>query len=63
VFSGSTSGLQVIGLRVDPGRAVLACVPGPGTGCKGVPRDIVTRDLAHESWGWRPTLLLVTVRR
>jgi transposase len=62
-------GLQVIGLRVDPGRAVLACrVVEPDDwcrrcGCQGVPRDTVTRALAHEPWGWRPTLLLVTVRR
>jgi transposase len=28
-----------------------------------VPRDTVTRRLAHEPLGWRPTTLLVTVRR
>lgn len=28
-----------------------------------VPRDTVTRELAHEPFGWRPTTLLVTVRR
>src|SRR5690606_4213336 len=28
-----------------------------------VPRDTVTRDLSHEPFGWRPTTLLVTVRR
>ncbi len=32
-------------------------------GCQGVPRDTVTRELAHEPFGWRPTTLLVTVRR
>jgi transposase len=28
-----------------------------------VPRDTLTRRLAHEPFGWRPTTLLVTVRR
>src|SRR5690606_24567650 len=32
-------------------------------GCEGVPRDTVTRQLAHEPLGWRPTTLLITVRR
>jgi hypothetical protein len=32
-------------------------------GCQGVPRDTVTRELAHEPFGWRPTTLLLTVRR
>ncbi|VBA35974.1 hypothetical protein LAUMK21_05749 [Mycobacterium pseudokansasii] len=32
-------------------------------GCQGTPRDTVTRRLSHEPWGWRPTTLLVTVRR
>ena len=32
-------------------------------GCQGSPRDTVTRRLAHESLGWRPTTLLVRVRR
>ena len=32
-------------------------------GCEGVPRDTVVRRLAHEPFGWRPTTLLVTVRR
>jgi len=32
-------------------------------GCEGVPRDSVSRPLAHEPFGWRPTTLLVTVRR
>ena len=27
------------------------------------PRDSVTRTLAHEPFGWRPTTLLVTIRR
>ena len=62
-------GLVVVGQRLEAGRAVLACrVADPdqwcrSCGCQGVPRDTVTRRLAHEPWGWRPTTLLVTVRR
>ena len=62
-------GLEVVGQRLDPDRAVLACrvVEADGwcrrCGCEGVPRDTVVRRLAHEPFGWRPTTLLVTVRR
>jgi transposase len=62
-------GLEVVGQRLDAKRAVLACrVVAPDEwcrrcGCEGVPRDSVTRALAHEPLGWRPTTLLVTVRR
>ena len=62
-------GLEVTGQRLDPGRAVLACrVVEPDRwcrrcGCEGTPRDTVTRRLAHEPFGWRPTTLLITVRR
>src|SRR3954454_3612307 len=62
-------GLEVTGQRVDPDRVVLACrVVDPDQwccrcGCQGVPRDMVSRRLAHEPLGWRPTILLVTVRR
>lgn len=66
-------GLEVTGQRLEPGRAVLACrvVPVAGSderwcrdcGCEGAPRDTVVRRLAHEPFGWRPTTLLVTVRR
>jgi len=62
-------GLEVVGQRVDPDRAVLACrVVEPDQwcrrcGCQGAPRDTVIRRLAHEPLGWRPTTLLVTVRR
>jgi transposase len=62
-------GLEVTGQRLDPDRAVLACrVVEPdqwcrSCGCEGVPRDTVTRRLAHEPFGWRPTTLVVTVRR
>ena len=62
-------GLEVVGQRLAPDRAVLACrVVEPDQwcrrcGCEGAPRDTVTRSLAHEPLGWRPTTLLVTVRR
>ena len=62
-------GLQVTGQFLEPDRAVLACrvVDADdlcrGCGSVGVPRDSVLRRLAHEPMGWRPTLLLVTVRR
>jgi transposase len=66
-------GLEVIGQRLEPDRAVLACrvIEPDGSderwcrrcGCEGVPRDTVARRLAHEPLGWRPTTLLVTVRR
>ena len=62
-------GLQAIGQRIEPDRAVLACrILDPDQwcrrcGCEGVSRDTVTRELAHEPLGWRPTTLRVTVRR
>jgi transposase len=62
-------GLEVVGQRLEPDRAVLACrVVEPDQwcrrcGCEGVPRDTVIRRLAHEPFGWRPTTLLITVRR
>ena len=62
-------GLEVVGQRLEPDRAVLACrvVEPDGwcrlCGCEGVARDTVVRRLAHEPLGWRPTTLLVTVRR
>jgi transposase len=62
-------GLEVTGQRLTPERAVLACrVVAPDRwcrrcGCEGTPRDTIVRRLAHEPLGWRPTTLLVTVRR
>jgi len=62
-------GLEVTGQRLEAGRAVLACrVVEPDQwchrcGCQGIPRDSVTRRLAHEPLGWRPTTLVVSVRR
>ena len=62
-------GLEVTGQRLRPDRAVLACrIIDDDSWCRrcgeqGAPRDSVTRQLAHEPFGWRPTTLLVTVRR
>ena len=64
-------GLTVVGQRLEPDRAVLACRVEPGEfdrwcrrcGGEGVARDTVTRWLAHEPFGWRPTTLLLTIRR
>lgn len=62
-------GLEVVGQRLEPDRAVLACrVAEPDQwcrrcGCEGAPRDSVVRRLAHEPLGWRPTMLEVVVRR
>lgn len=62
-------GLEVVGQQLETDRAVLSCrVTGPDRwcrrcGCEGVPRDSVTRALAYEPFGWRPTMLLVTLCR
>jgi transposase len=54
-------GLEVVGQRLDPDRAVLACrVVAPDSwcrrcGCEGAPRDTVVRPLAHEPLGYRCT--------
>ena len=68
-------GLVVVGQHLEPDHTVLACrvAAGPDTaqadrwcrrcGCEGSVRDSVTRRLAHEPFGWRPTTLLVSVRR
>jgi transposase len=62
-------GLEVTGQRLDCDRAVLACrITDDDSWCRrcgeeGTPRDTVTRQLAHEPFGWRPTTLLVTLRR
>ena len=62
-------GLEVVGQQLQPDRAVLTCrVTESGRwcrrcGCEGVARDSVTRRLAHEPFGWRPTTLVVTVCR
>ena len=62
-------GLEVVGQRLERDRAVLACRVLESDqwcrrcGCEGVARDTVVRRLAHEPMGWRPTTLVVTVRR
>ncbi len=62
-------GLGVVGQRLEPGRAVLACrVVEPDEwcrrcGCQGTAVGTVIRKLAHEPLGWRPTILEVTIRR
>ena len=62
-------GLEVIGQRLAPDRAVLACrVVEPDQWCRrcggeGISRDTVVRQLAHEPLGWRPTRLLIRIRR
>jgi len=62
-------GLVVVGQRLEPKRAVLACRVADDDrwcrrcGSEGSARDSVTRQLAHEPFGWRPTTLLLTVRR
>ena len=70
-----TLGLTVVGQQLDGQRGVLACRvarpddrEAPDTwcrscGCAGRPRDTVTRRLAHVPFGWRPTVLLVRLRR
>jgi len=62
-------GLEVTGQHLEPDRALLACrIVAEDRWCRrcgeqGSPRDTITRRLAHEPFGWRPTTLLVTVRR
>ena len=62
-------GLEVVGQQLETARAVLFCRVVEADrwcrrcGCEGVPRDSVTRALAHEPFGWRPTTLLVTLCR
>ena len=62
-------GLEVTGQRIEADHAVLACrITGEDRwcrrcGCQGEARDTVIRRLAHEPYGWRPTILHVRVRR
>ncbi|WP_141494471.1 ISL3 family transposase [Kytococcus schroeteri] len=62
-------GLEVTGQRLEPDRTVLACRVVDDDrwcrrcGCEGTVHDVITRRLAHEPFGWRPTTLLVAVRR
>lgn len=62
-------GLEAVGQRVEADRAVIECQVVERDpwcrkcGAEGVARDTVTRRLAHEPFGHRPTTLLVRVRR
>ena len=62
-------GLVAVGQRLEPDRAVIACrVVEPDQWCRrcgaeGVGCGTVVRRLAHEPFGWRPTTLLIRVRR
>jgi hypothetical protein len=70
VFCGLDAlGLEVMGHRLELIARVLACrVAEPDDwchrcGCQGTARDTVTRPQTHEPFEWRPTTLLLTVRR
>jgi transposase len=62
-------GLSATGQQVHDDHAVLECRVLElddwchRCGCQGVPRDTVTRRLAHVPLGWRPTILQLRVRR
>jgi transposase len=62
-------GLVAVGQRLERHRAVIECRVAEADpwcrrcGAAGVARDSVTRRLAHEPFGHRPTTLLVRVRR
>ena len=62
-------GLHAVGQHLELDRAVLKCrVLERDNWChrcgsEGLPRDTVTRELAHEPFGHRPTTLLIRVRR
>jgi transposase len=75
-FTGlDTLGLEVLGQRLEPERAVLACRVAHDAeaaeadrwcrrcGCEGRPRGTVVRRLAHVPFGARPTTLLVSLIR
>jgi transposase len=62
-------GLEAVGQLIESDKAVLECRLAEADpwcrkcGAEAVPRDTVTRRLAHEPFGHRPTTLLVRVRR
>ena len=62
-------GLEVTGQHIEADHTVLACrITGEDRwcrrcGCQGESRDTVIRRPAHEPYGWRPTILHVSVRR
>ena len=62
-------GLVAVGQRLAPDRAVIECRVAEadpwcrGCGSRALSRGTDTRQLAHEPFGHRPTMLLVRVRR
>lgn len=62
-------GLQTTGQHIVASKIVVRCrVVDPDEWChlcgaKGMPRDTVTRRLAHTPCGWKPTTLHIRVRR
>ena len=62
-------GLTAIGQHLSTAKAEILCeVTSPDPWCRtcgepGVPRDTITRRLAHEPFGWRPTVLVIKHRR
>ncbi len=62
-------GLEAVGQLIERDRAMIECRSVEvdpwcrKCGAEGVSRDTVTRRLAHEPFGHRPTKLLVRVRR
>ena len=62
-------GLTAIGQHLSAAKAEILChVTNPIPWCQtcgaaGIPRDTVTRRLAHEPLGWRPTVLVIKHRR
>ncbi|MGP5045858.1 ISL3-like element ISAar19 family transposase [Glutamicibacter ardleyensis] len=62
-------GLTAIGQHLSAAKAEILChVTNPTPWCQtcgaaGIPRDTVTRRLAHEPLGWRPTVLVIKHRR
>ncbi|MDR2374318.1 MAG: transposase family protein, partial [Bifidobacteriaceae bacterium] len=62
-------GLRAIGQRVEEDHSVIEAVTREpdrwcrACGAEGAARDTEGRRLAHVPLGWRPTILLVRVRR
>ncbi|CBT75032.1 transposase of ISAar20, ISL3 family [Glutamicibacter arilaitensis Re117] len=62
-------GLTAIGQYLGAAKAEILChVTTPNPWCRtcggeGTPRDTVTRRLAHQPFGWRPTVLVIKHRR
>ena len=62
-------GLVATGQLIEPDRAIIECRVNHQDrwcrqcGAEGVLRDTVTRRLAHEPYGHRPTTLIIRVRR